>query len=218
MDRESSGPGSVAAWLGAGGVALFVAATLLMHLLRPELNPATDAVSFYMNGRWGWIQGGGLVALGIGSIALAGGIYRRGSFGGTPVGTALLALWGAAAVVGGLFPPDPIGSWDQPASLSGTMHNSAAMVAFLALPAGALLLSRRGAWEEARPGRDRQLRWLAIASAASLAAFFACLLPAFNGGPPFLLGLAERVLLGLYVAWLLTASRALVRMPTAALR
>ena len=54
-------------------------------------------------------------------------------------------------------------------------------------------------WKDAA----RLLFGLAVATAVSLVAFFASLVPVFiRPGPPILLGLSERILLGLYVVWL----------------
>jgi hypothetical protein len=44
---------------------------------------------------------------------------------------------------------------------------------------------------------------LAVATAVSLIVFYASLMPVFiRPGPPILLGLSERILLGLYLVWL----------------
>lgn len=45
-----------------------------MHLVQPDLSPADDAVSYYMNGRFGWVLGLGLIALGARSLALLGAL------------------------------------------------------------------------------------------------------------------------------------------------
>ena len=51
-----------------------------------------------------------------------------------------------------------------------------------------------------------------------LIVFFICLAPAFMNRTPHFLGLAERVLLGLFVVWLLMANGALARAAKAASR
>jgi hypothetical protein len=103
----------------------------------------------------------------------------------------LLSAWGIGAIVGGIFPPDPPGHWDEPSSLSGMIHGIAAMIAFVAFPPGAWLLSR-----------SFVTRALAIGCALTLVVFFVCLAPVFSNRPPYALGLIERLLLLLYVAWL----------------
>ena len=185
--------------------AFFVACCLVMHFVQPDLNPVEDAVSYYMNGRLGWILGLGLVAMGMGSLFLAGSLYSLIGPLRARSGLSFLSLWGAGVVVGGIFPPDPRGHWNSPPSLPGMIHASVAMVAFLAFPTASLLLSRRLAALSRTFGTTWLLTWLAVLGTASLGAFFVCLAPVFSHHPPYALGLIERVLLGLYVAWLLAA-------------
>ncbi|MBL8211788.1 MAG: DUF998 domain-containing protein [Bryobacterales bacterium] len=166
-------------------VIVFVATCLLMHIVQPQLSPLEDAVSFYMNGRLGWILHAAIVLLGIGSLQLA---YRRGA--------SLLGLWGGCLLLAGMFAPDPPGNWSKPPSVPGMIHGVAAMIAFPSFVIGAVRLS----------GGPR-LRGLAIASAVMLALFLGSLWPAVIGNrPPVLLGLTERLLLALYMAWLWLAA------------
>jgi|GEM_PF-1271171 len=88
------------------------------------------------------------------------------------------------------------------------IHANTAMVALLALPVAALLLSKRIAATSGSRAIQRALRALGIASLATAVIFFASLAPVFAGGPPYLLGLSERVLLLVYVAWLTVAALA----------
>lgn len=169
-----------------------------MHFIQPDLSPIDDVLSYYMNGRHGWILGLGLIAIGVGSLLLTKGMHTVISPRKARVALFLLALWGVGAVVGGIFPPDPRGHWDEPPSLSGMLHGVAAMVALLAFPPGALLMSRI-------IGSGRSLMWLAMLSALSLVVFFFCLAPVFSNRPPYFLGLIERLLLGFYAAWLVAA-------------
>ena len=61
---------------GLAGVCCFTAAVLIMHLVQPELSPLNDAVSYYMNGRFGWMLAFGLIATGAGSLALVWALGR----------------------------------------------------------------------------------------------------------------------------------------------
>lgn len=156
-----------------------------MHFVQPERSPLQDAVSFYMTGRVGWLLHAAIVLLGIGSLQLA---HRRGS---KP-----LALWGACLLLAGTFAPDPPGNWSKPPSVSGMIHGVAAMIAFPSFVIAALRLSF-----------TPPLRGLAIASAIMLALFLASLSPAvINNRAPILLGLTERLLLALDMAWLWLAA------------
>lgn len=190
------------------GLACFTLSTALMHVLQPDLNPLTDAVSYYMNGAFGWVLGLGLVALGAGSLTLLLGASRFLNGYATRAGRWALAVWAAGAITGGIFPPDPAGHWDSPPSASGLIHANAAILAFLAFPVAALRLSAPlGQFARSRP-LQRVLSGTAGASLLSLLAFFVCLAPVFSNRPPLLLGLVERILLVFYVAWLCAAALA----------
>jgi hypothetical protein len=181
------------------GFACFAGAVVTLHFLQPKSNPLKEAVSYYVHGHGGTLLTAGLLALGLGSLLLLAGPLGGGSF----AGRAFLATWGVGAVLGGIFPADPPGNWDKPPSTPGMIHAGAAMIAFLALPIGALLL--RGPLGKVIPAA----RPLAVAAAVSLAVFFASLAPAIvTSGPPWMLGLTERALLALYVAWLAAAALA----------
>jgi hypothetical protein len=185
---------SLFARAGLGCIGLFASSVIVLHVAQPELSPVHMAVSYYMNGRLGWLLGAGLVLLGLGSLALAFAMRTRAP---SRAGLWLLSAWGIGAIVGGIFPPDPPNHWDEPASASGMIHAAAAMVAFLAFPLGALLSSR-----------TIVERALAVSSVVALVVFFFCLAPVFADRPPYVLGLIERVLLVLYVTWLAVTARA----------
>ncbi len=189
------------------GLAVFALAAALMHAVQ-DLSPVDHALSYYMNGRLGWVFGLGLVALGAGSIALLAAITKLPGALGAKVGRGALALWGAGAAIGGIFPPDPMGHWDEPPSMSGIIHGSVAMVAFLALPVAALRLSRLLGTFSGSPLLKPVLGGTAAASLASLLIFFACLAPVFSNRPPFLLGLVERILITVYIGWIASAALA----------
>ena len=187
------------------GSSAFVTSVAVMHVVQPELPPVDVAVSYYLNGRWGWWLGAGLVALGIGSVSLAVALRRAVPSVGGP-GFWLLVIWGMGAVLGGIFPPDPYGHWDRPPSIAGMVHGVSALLAFVAFPAAAWLLSRRLAVHPRISARAPLLEKLAGACAACLIVFFACLAPVFQDRAPYVLGLVERVLITAVVAWLVTAA------------
>jgi hypothetical protein len=183
-----------------------------MHVVQ-DLSPLNDALSYYMNGQLGWVFGFGLVAWGAGSIALFVAITRLPGDSHTKAGRWSLALWGAGVAIGGIFPPDPMGHWDEPPSMSGLIHGSVAMVAFVALPIAALKLSGTLGSFSGSSSMKRILTGTAIASLVTLLIFFACLAPVFSNRPPLLLGLVERILVAFYVAWIASATWAVRKKP-----
>lgn len=197
------------------GNGCFAIAVLGLHLLQPERSPLSEAVSFYAHGAHGWLLTVGLVAWSFGSDALLVGLARtfRGRMGSASLGG--LAIWSVGVFLGGVFRADPPGHWDQPPSVGGLIHGNAALVAFVSLPIAALLLSRRLRHDPQWRRVAGASGVLAIATMVSLVAFFASLVPVFfSPGPPKLLGLTERILLSVYVAWLGVTAIGLLRCST----
>ncbi|MBC9716284.1 DUF998 domain-containing protein [Streptomyces sp. TRM66268-LWL] len=129
----------------------------------------------------------GLVSLVLLAAARARGVPVRG------LPSVLLAVWGAGLLVAALVPTDPLTT-----ELSGPayVHRYASVAAFVALPAAALLLSRRLRGVPYAQGTARLLRilaWAALAGAVGMAC------SAGPGGRE-LIGLVERLLLGCEVA------------------
>jgi hypothetical protein len=193
-----------ASLLGSG---CFAIAVLALHLVQPERSPLTEAVSFYVHRTHGWLLTVGLVAWSLGSLALLVGLAQtfRGRI--SSAGLWGLAVWCLGGLLGAVFSADPPGHWDQPPSVSGLIHGNAALVAFVSLPIAALLLARRLRHDPQWHRVAGASQALAIAAMVSLALFFVSLVPVFvSPGPPKLLGLTERILLAIYVAWLAVAA------------
>ena len=188
------------------GTALCAVSIGIVHIAQPELDPIDVAVSYYLNGRWGWVLGVGLVSMGVGSLHLAAELKTVLGLRRTDAGWSLLVIWGVGAIVGGIFPPDPYGRWDQPASMSGLIHGLAGVLAFIAFPPAAWLLSRQLAIQIKGRAQDRALGVLAGLSVLCLVLFVGCLAPVFVNRPPFVLGLVERALIGVNLGWLAVAS------------
>ena len=185
------------------GLAIFAVAVVALHVLQPALSPSNEAVSYYVHGNHGWLLTIGLIALGIASLTLTAALRRATGGSGARAGRWLLGIWSVGVLLGGVFPADPAGNWSAPPTLPGMIHGNAAMVAFLALPVAALFLARSFRHDPRWKRSARLLSVLAVATALSLVVFYASLLPVFiRPGPPILLGLSERILLGIYVAWL----------------
>jgi hypothetical protein len=199
-------------YAAVGGVAVFAAAVVALHVAQPALDPRTEAVSYYVHGRAGALLTVGLLSWGVASLALVLGLAKTLAGPRAVAGRWLLGVWGAGVLLGGIFPADPAGQWDKPPSLAGMIHGQAAMIAFLVFPIGALLLARTFR-ADARWSADATLyHRLAVASALSLALFFASLVPVFiRPGPPILLGLTERVLLAVYSAWIAVVGMGIAR-------
>ncbi|MEU4620528.1 DUF998 domain-containing protein [Actinoplanes sp. NPDC023801] len=184
-------------------------------LINPGWSPVETMVSHYVHAPAGWLIPAALFSLGTAAALLRKPLTASGS---SRAGRRLLAAFTAAVLTGALFPADPPGRWDQPPTVSGIVHGTAALIAFSALPAAAIVLTRT--WR-----RDR--RWQPVArpltvtaalctvTCAALAVLFADVTdgPSLTAGPwESLVGLAERLALWSYVAWLAVAAWGLRRL------
>ena len=133
---------SLAGFAGIGWQRRFRRGGGALHGLQPELSPMNDAVSYYVHGAYGWLTTVGLIALGIGSLALTFAVVGWVRGWGGNIGVAALAVWGVGGLAAGIFSADPPGNWDQPPSLSGAVHGLAAMIAIASFPLAAVLLTR----------------------------------------------------------------------------
>lgn len=134
------------ATLGLVGICLNAAALILAPILRPDVNPLRDGLSHYAVGPWGGVQSAAFVALGIGSLAIAGALWLVS--GGNPWARIAAAMLGLASFnfVGlAVFPMGEGG----PMTPIGDLHLTVATfaVGWQFLSVGALLLGLR-AWPQ----------------------------------------------------------------------
>jgi hypothetical protein len=179
-------------------------------LANPGWSPVETMVSHYVHARAGRLIPAALLSLAAASALLITLIPRTGRT--VRAATGLLAAWTAALVTGAIFPADPHGNWDRPPTVSGMLHGTAAMIAFLALPVAAILLTR--AWRR-DPRRRPAARPLTVTAVLSTVTYLtlAVLFVDVTDGPSLtigswesLIGLAERLTLWSYVAWLAVAA------------
>jgi hypothetical protein len=117
----------------------------------------------------------------------------------------LLLLWSAALVVAAVVPTTPLGNDMDTAA---QVHRYVSVAAFVSLPAAAaLLVPRLAAADDWKPVA-RVVEWLALAGGFGLLAITYVALP----GERVLIGLVERVLLGVEVALLGVLAAWLVRL------
>ncbi|GAA3536148.1 DUF998 domain-containing protein [Amycolatopsis ultiminotia] len=197
------------------GVAVVLAADLHLRL-SAQVSPVWQTLSEYVYGRLGDrsaapLFGAMCLALALGSLALLAGLLRARR---SPAVVALLGVWCAGLTVCATVPVDPDG---QARSFHGQLHNVAALVAFLALPTAAWLLTRRGRatcpWEPRRTA----IRRLAVGSFASVAVVLGGFVLTLLTGPTHqevTLGLFERLLFTVDLALLLTMVRPLLTAST----
>jgi len=146
-----------------------------------------------------WAQTINFIVVGILVIGLAIGLRREWGEGkASRLGPVLIAAFGLAVFLNGMFPADPL---DAPDTTAGTLHSMTAGLGFLGVIAAMFLLSRRFAGDEA---------WQHLASLSPLSGMATIVLmvsyllaqenavPAWN---PWT-GLLQRSMAAMVMAWL----------------
>lgn len=181
------------AWLAVIGQVILVASAWLLPIVS-EYGLVGDNVSELALGRLGFVQTAAFVAAGIGTLALAVALRqltvgRRGL-----IGSLLIGVYGASAILSAIFPTDRVDSSDDLSSLSvaGTIHVAVAVISFLSVVVGMFLLT----WTFMRQARWRPVPWWwMLFPAGALSLLFVQ-----TEGP--LIGLLQRLLVTVVAAWL----------------
>jgi hypothetical protein len=190
---------------GLALLAISALAMLALHRARPDLDPIRTPVSFYVRGPGAWLLTVSLMASGLGVMAIAWSLVRRMQ---RRLGLSLLAVGGVGLVVAALFPADLWFPWEKTLTPMGSVHAAAAMLAVAVFPVGALLITRDERETRGRGPMNRTLDVVALMFAATLTVSGTITLVYIaSGRTPAFLGLVERLMMTLAVAWLAAASR-----------
>ena len=189
----------ILAGVSLAGVTTFVVAVLALHVIQRRQSPVAVTISEYVLGAAGWLFPVACVGLGVASLALAA-LLRATRPVSSRIGLVLLTAWAVGMFLVAIFPTDPIDRHAKVVHLSpaGLVHAIAGQIAFVCFGVAAPLITRslrRHGWAGPVMGAARIS---AVASVAGLA--FALTVTAL--GLFSLFGLAERVMLPAYTAWL----------------
>lgn len=179
-------PGKIsvpAAAIAMAATALALALLAALHLLSPEFSPSWRMVSEYANGRYPSVLSAMFVAYGLSSLALAFAIRSQLNTRSGRIGLAALVVSGAGQAAAAAF------DVNQPA-----LHELAGVLGIVALPIGAVLISRTLAREPRWSSAGRQLwrsahlTWISVvlfvASFPLMMATFVLALGALPSTPP----------------------------------
>lgn len=175
---------------------LILAASALLLPIWSEYGLIGDNISELALGRYGFAHTAAFLIVGLSTLGLALAIREltAGSWGSF-VGSLLIAIYGAGAILSAVFPTDRI---DSPADLSslsatGTIHIAVAMASFVCAIIGMFVLTRT----VTRDDRWRSFpRWAVLFPAGALVLMFLQ-----TQGP--LVGLMQRLFVAIISAWLI---------------
>lgn len=134
MRHPTSGPHRISALAAALAIAAAVAAAILLgalHVLSPEYSPAWRMVSEYANGHYAWVLSLMFAAYGLSTLAVAFAIRSQLHGRAGRIGLGALVLSGVGQAAAGVFDLNQV-----------LLHELAGVLGIVALPVGAMLISR----------------------------------------------------------------------------
>ncbi len=114
----------------AGAAGLWLIIILLLHFIKPELDPRTRMISEYARGPHGWIMQFAFFCMALSCGALAAAIWALP----LSVGPALLTICGVGFVGAGVFVTDPVSLAQKAQTRSGALHVLFAFVVIMIFP------------------------------------------------------------------------------------
>ena len=173
-------------------------ALLILHFLRPDYAPATNFISNYAVGRYGWIMTTWFLAMSCGLLTLAAGLYTNGLRSiAARVGIFLLVIAAIGLVVSAIFPTDAPGA---PSTPTGAIHDMSFLVNVGSIFIATVLLSASFGGHPAWRSYQRTA-W--ILTFLILTGFVVQFLTLHKGMP---YGLANRFFVLVLFAWLFAVS------------
>ncbi len=187
---------------------LFLVLLLLLHFLKPEFDPSWRMISEYEIGKFGWMMRLAFLCWGAALLSLlltispamqsVSGVISRVWFL-----LIVLALIGAA-----LFKTDPI--TDQTSSTTNKIHQLCGSIVILTFPIAATIAAHSLSLNPAWAGASVVLIIITVLNWLSMLAFFATIAIATKrdpnagkSGPHIPMGVPNRILVLMYVIWLI---------------
>jgi hypothetical protein len=205
-----SGPAVNAILVSFVGAALSLLLIIALHVLKPEFDPSWRFLSEYANGRFGWVMRLSFFSMAISCASLFLAIRANVRTLAGKIGLVFLLAAFVGLTMAGMFAMDLITTPPDQVTQEGSFHGVASMIGIPSLPIAGLLISlslgKNRDWRLAR----KSLLWTALFMCLSLIFLFAVLgitLPKVGGfGPDVWIGWPNRILMGAYGLWLMTAS------------
>jgi hypothetical protein len=193
------------AFLSTIAAILWLGIIVLLHFVKPELDPRTRMISEYAREPRGWIMQLAFFCMAASCWALAAATWTLQSI----VGPTLLAVCGAGFAGAGVFITDPVSPTERAQTQSGALHVLFAFGVMLIFPVAATLMSADMAESASGAATRAWLLALSILTWIGLFSFVGAVLRSRRRPAP--IGYFERFLVVTYTAWLALAGLTLAR-------
>lgn len=186
-------------WTIIISVSFTAIAILIMHILQPDKNPAVNAISEYVHGRYGALMTSTFFVQSIGSIAVAMLAMRmRPKKRKALIGGVFFIIAALGSALAGLFPADQISQTSL--TSTGIIHTVGGLMRFISLavtlPLLSSVLKKNERWQ-------KQGRTLNILGILFVVIFLGTI---FVLAPMNLFGLGQRIFITIVLAWMVIVS------------
>lgn len=195
-----------AAIVSTAGTGIFLVILVLLHVVRPDLDPSWHFISEYELGPQGWLMHVAFISLAVGTTSVALAVVSQARSIAGYLGIAQLVISAAGMMLAGVCAPDS----------NSRLHDVGAMLDLV--PFAALLL----AWSLSRNERWASIRvslWaVAFLPLLGLLVFMvsmSSMLPRNGGrpGPLVLVGWQNRFMIVMQCIWLFHTAHRVLRLP-----
>ncbi len=177
---------------------------VVLHVLRPDLDPYNRAISEYVNGPYGDLMTITFFSQSLGSLALAAIVIRVGlKQRRARIGSVLFIVAAMGGAVAGMFPTDPASPYPQ--TSTGAIHAVAGLIRFLSLSLALPLLSSA---LRTNPYWRRVGKALTFLATLFVITFLASIFVLANLN---LFGLGQRVFIAMLLVWMSMAAYPMIR-------
>jgi hypothetical protein len=198
-------PAARVAIAAAGAVLLLLAS---LHVLSPEFDPSWRVVSEYANGRYGWVLSLMFASWALSSFALVVTVWTQLNGIGGKIALGLLIAAGVGEAMGSVF------------DINHPLHELAGMIGVFSLPIAAMMISvrlgRTDAWSTAKYALlwTANLTWVSLVLMAVALIIMIRLYAGAGNTPGFfaVVGWANRLLVMVYCAWVVTVARQAIQL------
>jgi hypothetical protein len=210
--RSLTGVSFTAARLATASAVLFLVLVVLLHFLKPELDPSWRMISEYAIGKYGWIMTVAFLLLAFSNLSLFVALKPDIRTIGGYIGLAILLVSAAGTILAAFNAMDPITAGPNEMTTHGNLHGLGAMLGIPTFPIAAVLISRSLAHNPAWSAQRRLLYGAAGLTWIGLVIMFGSLFIMLgqNGGkfgPDVMIGWPNRLLVITYCVWLITVGR-----------